>query len=152
MSRQPQNVLVLPFRVKEEAEYAMFKRTDMKIWQFVAGGVEGDETVLNGAKRETFEEAGIPVISKFYKLDSHFTVTADNFPKLWKSNKYSLYVVPVYCFAVECSGTEIIISDEHTDFCWGNFEKCNEMLYFSNDKTALWELDQRIKDNTLISI
>jgi len=152
MSREPNNVLVLPFRRNEEVEYAIFKRSDMGIWQFVAGGVESGETILNGAKRETFEESGIPVISKFYKLDTFFAVTIDNFPKLQKIWKSELYVVPVHCFAVECDNLKINISHEHTEYCWCNFNKCNELLYFSNDKTALWELNQRLMDNTLIQI
>jgi len=152
MNRKPINVLILPFQRFENIEYAVFKRADMGIWQFIAGGVEEKESTEDAAIRETFEETGVPTDSKFYKLDSSFTITADNFPEeriFWNPD---IFVVPVYCFAVECENFEIVISHEHTEFCWSDFKKSDELLYFSNDKGALWELDQRIKYNNLINI
>ena len=46
MSRAPFQVLVIPYRYCTDGslEYCLLKRTDMGIWQFVAGGGETGET------------------------------------------------------------------------------------------------------------
>ena len=47
---------------------------------------------------------------------------------------------------VPVEGQKIVLSREHTEFRWLVFEKAIELLKFESDKTALWELDQRLKD------
>ena len=74
MSRAPFQVLVLPYRIAADGtiRYALLKRepTTGGYWQPVAGGGEDNETPEQAARRETFEEAGIPVDSEFIQLDS----------------------------------------------------------------------------------
>ena len=61
MARAPFQVLVFPYRYtpEEEIEYAVFFRISPRyggVWQAIAGGGEDDETPLEAAKREAFEE------------------------------------------------------------------------------------------------
>src|SRR5437868_2175553 len=62
MGRAPFQVLVILFRrtASRDVEYAVFRRSDDGAWQGIAGGGEDDETALEAARRETFEEGGIP--------------------------------------------------------------------------------------------
>ena len=61
MARAPFQVLVYPYRKIDdnEYEYALLKRSDAGWWQAIAGGGEDDETPIETAKREAYEEAGI---------------------------------------------------------------------------------------------
>ena len=67
MVRAPFQVLVFAFFPTQDSEfeYLLLKRSDERWWQGIAGGGEGNETPLEAAKRETFEETGIPNDSLF---------------------------------------------------------------------------------------
>ena len=57
MPRKPIQVLVIPFRIGPEPEFAVFHRSDEEMWQFIAGGVEDQEDAMQAARREAEEEA-----------------------------------------------------------------------------------------------
>jgi len=62
-------VLVIPYILtNSEPEYAIFQ-TKQGYWQFIAGGGEDNETHLQAAKRESFEEAAI-INDKYIALKS----------------------------------------------------------------------------------
>jgi dATP pyrophosphohydrolase len=79
------------------------------------------------------------------QLDSIFSVPVYFFgdSHLWRKDKF---VIPMYCFGVRADGQTIVLSHEHTDFKWLAFNDATELLKFENNKYALWELDQRLKD------
>lgn len=143
MNRAPFQVLIIPFRMIKYnyIEYAIFKRQDSKIWQWIAGGGEINETPINAAKRESYEEAKISKRSKYINLDTISSIPKNIFKenKTWKS----IYVIPEYSFAVECNG-EIIISNEHKKYKWTNYENAYKILKYDSNRTALWELNQKI--------
>ena len=58
MARAPFQVLVYPYRKTREdgLEYALLKRSDAGYWQGIAGGGEDNETLLEAARREAYEE------------------------------------------------------------------------------------------------
>ena len=150
MARAPFQVLVLPYRIVEngEFEYCIFKRSDDNYWQGIAGGGEEGESPLDAAKREANEEANVPFTAKYSELDTkasipvyHFAAR-DSWPK-------DLYIVNGYSFAVEYTGFDILLSSEHVEFKWVSFEEADSLLYWENNKTALWELHQRLLDGTL---
>mgnify|MGYP006338791683 CR=1 FL=1 len=155
MARAPINILALPFRVNESGiyEYAILRRADKGlyggIWQFVSGGAEDNESVEEAVRRETLEETGISEDSKFFKLDTMFTVPRFNFPlgsKIWQKN---IYAIPNYCFAVDSAGSEISLSHEHNEYKWCCYQECYDELYFLSNKCALWELNERLLNNDL---
>ena len=43
--------------------------------------------------------------------------------------------------------TDIELSEEHLDYKWVTYNQAMELLHFDLDKTALWELEMRIKNN-----
>jgi dihydroneopterin triphosphate diphosphatase len=58
--RAPFQVLVIPFRVLgSSVEYALFERADLNYWQGIAGGGEDEETPIEAARREVYEESGL---------------------------------------------------------------------------------------------
>jgi dATP pyrophosphohydrolase len=146
MVRAPFNVLVYLYikTDKNEIEYALLKRADTGIWHGVAGGGEGNETPLEAARRETCEETGIPVESPFIKLDTIAPVPVTEFSDsyLWGDN---LYVIPQYSFGVLVKIRYIILSQEHTKYRWLKYQEACNLLKYDDNKTALWELDRRVR-------
>jgi dATP pyrophosphohydrolase len=146
MARAPFNVLVYPcIKVGDnEFEYAILRRSDSPLWQGIAGGGEDDELPLDTAQREALEEAGIPLESPFIRLDTASSVPVTVFREdfHWGDN---LYVIPQICFGVLVNNKNILLSAEHTEYKWLKYQDARNLLRFDGDRTALWELDRRLR-------
>jgi dATP pyrophosphohydrolase len=146
MARAPFQVLVYPYRKTQSGhfEYALLKRSDAGYWQGIAGGGENDETVLAAARREAHEEAGLPVESAFLPLDTVEPVPVTEFAAShhWGDD---VYVIPQYCFGVLVTDSSIVLSREHTEFAWLSYDQAYALLKYDGNKTALWELDKRLR-------
>ena len=139
--RAPYQVLVIPYKIVDNVPiYCIFKRSDSNDWQFIAGGGEMNESPLEAAKRETFEESGL-VSSKWQELHSicylPITVISKKHRNHWDNNTY---VIPEYSFAASCN-KDIVLSKEHRDFKWISYEEAVKMLEWDSNKTALFELN-----------
>ncbi|MBU4350869.1 NUDIX pyrophosphatase [Candidatus Parcubacteria bacterium] len=138
--RLPYQVLVFPY-LKEKGSYlyAIFKRRDLKFWQGISGGGEGNEIPLQAVKREVFEEAKID--SEFMQLDSMTTIPVENIGDYrWEG----VFVVPEYAFGVKAKSRDLKISGEHLEYKWLSFKEAHKLLKYDSNKTALWELNQRL--------
>ncbi|MCI8472284.1 MAG: NUDIX domain-containing protein [Clostridiales bacterium] len=146
--RAPYNVLILPYsRIQGEIAYCIFKREDLDVWQFIAGGGEEGETPITAAKRESFEEANILETRQYKELESMCYVSVNNFSERARANWGEKYVIPVYSFAVELDSKDICISHEHTEYRWCTYEEASNLLHFDLDRTALYELNERIDND-----
>ena len=127
--RQPFNILVFPFYSdsNNKIKYAIFKRSDGDFWQGIAGGVEDEEGMLEAAKRESYEEAGIKSDCEFINLDSIASVPSTIFDchLSWGPN---VYVVKETSFGVRVNEKNLVISDEHTSFEWFTYEEAIQLL------------------------
>lgn len=145
MARAPFQVSVLPFRqsVESNTEYLIFRRSDHLYWQFIAGGGEDVESPLEAAKREAFEEAGIPATYPYLSLQTTASATVNEFKDahLWDPQ---LLVIPIHYFGVHVDELEILLSREHLDCRWLSYNTAQALLKWDSDKTALWELEQRL--------
>ena len=101
--RLPKQVLVIPFKkdIDGTLKYCIFKRNDLNVHQFIAGGMEDfDETIESAAKREFFEETGIDIEkNKFFKLEEECMIPVVNIVKdfLWGEN---VFYAKEYAFCV----------------------------------------------------
>jgi dATP pyrophosphohydrolase len=144
MPRAPFQVLVLPYRGTAEAlEFAVFHRSDYACWQGIAGGGEDDESPLDAAKREAFEEAGLSGMGDFLPLQASDTVPVSFFTDSgnWDS---ALYVIPQHFFGVDGTGQELALSDEHDAVEWLPYAEASARFTYDSNRTALWELNQRL--------
>jgi dihydroneopterin triphosphate diphosphatase len=142
--RAPFQVLVIPYRrTRGRFEACVLHRSDCDVWQFVSGGGEDDETPLEAARRESSEEAGISSELAPLALDSRATVPASWFAA-WQSWPRELFVVPEYAYAIDVGGHELVISDEHRELCWLSFDGAMQQVRFDSNRTALWELHERL--------
>ena len=144
MSRAPYQVLVIPYiRQADQILYAVFKRSDEKFWQFIAGGGEEGETVVESALRETSEEAGIKSYLNFNRLDTIASIPKIGFPDNHQWSK-SICVIPEYSFALEVADQTITLSAEHLEYRWCTYEEVYSLLKWDSNRTALWELNHKL--------
>lgn len=145
MARAPFQVLVFPYRVLAGGEiaYAVFRRGDDLAWQAIAGGGEDAEPPLEAAKREAWEEAGIPPENPYLALDSRATIPVIHFADF--RDRTDLHVIPEYPFAVPVSDGALLLSSEHTEFAWLSYAEAHAALRWDSNKNALWELDRRLR-------
>lgn len=147
--RQPWNVFVYLFRKSNsDYEFALLKRKDDGVWQGVSGGGEDKETFEMAAKREAYEETGLPSLVKLFKLDTMSYIKANIF-KDYKQWGEDTLVIPMYYYAAKFDGS-IHISSEHSEFGWFRYEEAQFKLYWHDNKTALWELNEKLKRNIII--
>jgi dATP pyrophosphohydrolase len=143
--RAPFNVLVYPYLQVGEGrfEYALLERADVGWWQGVTGGGEDEETPLEAARRETFEETGISG-TEFLRLDTliYVRVTYFGVSQIWGDD---VYVIPMYCFGVRAPDRRIVLSHEHSSVRWLPYEAAHRRAHFDGNKTALWELDRKLR-------
>lgn len=145
MPRAPFQVLVLPYlRIAETFEFVVLSRSDSVCWQGIAGGGEDDETPLDAARREAYEEAAIPRWANYIPLQATGSVPVHCFAQsaAWGED---LFVVPEYSFGVDCTGQQITLSHEHTELQWLSYAEAYTRLTYDSNRTALWELNQKIR-------
>jgi len=151
MARKPENIHVYLYRknIDDDVEFAIFQRTDdPKCWQGISGGVEDGETTEQAALRESFEEAGTPLDMPLYRLDTVSYLPADIFSAhvLWGKD---IVVCPMFFFAIPFAG-DIILSHEHTEVRWLRYKYAEALVYWHDQKIALWELNERLIRGNLI--
>jgi dATP pyrophosphohydrolase len=52
--------------------------------------------------------------------------------------------VPEYSFGVDVGACDLQLSDEHKEFQWLSYAEALTRLTYDSNKTALWELNQRL--------
>ncbi len=147
--RAPHQILVFPYIRTDNGniEYCIFKRRDLKVWQGIAGGGEKGESPMETAKRETFEEVGITIKSKFTQLSSIASIPVEAISGfIWGED---ILVIPEYSFGVEVHNKEIYLKNEHTKYEWVNYKEAIDKLKWDSNRTALWELNYRVTKNKI---
>lgn len=126
--RAPFQILAIPYRmINAQLQYCVFHRADFDQWQFIAGGGENNETPLEAAKREVFEEGGVRS-DKWVELESlsylPVTIVSDKHRQYWSKDTY---VIPEYTFGFGCQ-EEIKLSYEHTECVWMTYDEAIKKL------------------------
>lgn len=124
--------------------YCVLHRSDLDQWQFIAGGGEDGETPIEAAQRETMEEGGVQP-HQWVELKSlsylPVTVISESARGHWDRN---LYVIPEYTFGFACQ-QEMKLSHEHTQCLWLSYGEAMARLQWDSNRTALYELNCRLK-------
>lgn len=152
MMRQPKQVHVWLYRQTETGwEYAIFQRSDaLFCWQGVCGGLEDAESPEEGVRRELCEEAGVTGDFPLYRLECISFLQDDVFGQKHRARwGKDVVVIPMFFFAAPWDG-EIHLSREHTEVRWLPYEQAYDLIYFHDQKVALYELHQRLLRGNLI--
>ena len=143
--RIPKQVLIIPYRnVDDKIEYCIFKRKDMNVWQWIAGGAEDfDKNILESAKREFWEETKIKDVL-IQQLELTCKIPVVNIVKdfIWGED---VFYSEEYAFSVNITNKQIKLSNEHTEYKWVDYSEAKNLLKYDSNKSALWELDIKLK-------
>ena len=149
--RAPYQVLVILYKIESnKILYGIFYRNSHPIWQFISGGGENREEPIETVIREIKEETSLNVEKrKIEKLDSKTTIPVLNITGeyTWGEN---VYVVPEYSYAIEVKDEDgnIHLSNEHKEYKWVEYDEALEKLKYDSNKTALWELNEKLNKRT----
>lgn len=144
MARAPYQVLVIPYcHAGQEFVFAVLKRRNADVWQFIAGGGEDSEDPLSTAKREAFEEGAI-LADDWIALDSRALIPRIHFPNTshWGS---SIVAIPEHSFAVRLKIQKLHLSVEHQKARWLSQKAADRVLTFDSNRAALHELHERLR-------
>ncbi len=122
------------------AGIVLFRKEDSKIlflllhypsghWDFIKGKMEKGESTHETAIRETKEETGI--------IDITFLENFEEWIKYEFQYQGELVRKKVVFFLAETKTKEVMISDEHLDYTWMDYNTSMEKTTFDNAKTVL---------------
>lgn len=120
---------VMYSKENDELEYLIIKRCpgDGGFWQGVTGTLDEGEFLKACLIREIKEELGISDINSISDLKQTFQ---------W--SKKNGFMITEYVYAVEINKKiDVILSMEHDDYKWCNFEEAYKLLEKENNKTTL---------------
>ena len=121
--------------------FLLLKRAETKIyehlWQGVAGKIEQGETATEAAVRELKEETGLEPFRMF---------VADHVSRFYEVHGDRINLVPV--FGIEVREEKVILSKEHCDFKWVEFELARKTLVWKGQKEGILAVhDMLISDD-----
>ncbi|WP_099224781.1 NUDIX domain-containing protein [Listeria costaricensis] len=141
--RQPENVLVIPFIKKGDVlKVAVFYRRHSGYCQFVAGGLEDQESHLHAARREFFEETGQLRVVRILPLKTEAFIPKSEFADF--RDQPDVEVVHAVAFGFQLAAMDFILSKEHRRIEWVTPSEAVDRLTFAFDREALRELLTRI--------
>jgi dATP pyrophosphohydrolase len=110
--------------------YLMLKRSPGKyyehLWQGVAGKIEKGETAVQTVVRELKEETRKEPIKIF---------VADHIASFYNAKYNQIFMVPI--FGIEVEGSEVQLSEEHSEYKWVLFEDALNLLTWKGQKEGL---------------
>jgi dihydroneopterin triphosphate diphosphatase len=141
MARAPFQVLVIPYRVGGDGrlEFALFRRADLGVWQGIAGGGEEGESPETAARREAWEEAGIPATAPLRRLASIAAIPTSHFAAAARWDP-SITEIPEHAFGVAAPGGIVRLSSEHTAVAWSSYQEAIGRCEWESNRAALREL------------
>lgn len=140
MARKAYQILVIPIIYKNNSlKYCVLKRRS-QIWQFVSGGgEEKDKCIEDTVIRELYEECNINEFSYLLRLKTQCSISVEYFEQYRNEWGDDTLVIPEYSFAVFLEDDNIILSQEHDDYKWVEYDEAKQLLEYDSNKVALWE-------------
>ncbi len=138
MRRPIQIAIYISRTINSKREYLLLHRTPESggFWQGVTGGVEDEETILETATRELYEETGFDGVTiRQVEYEGSFPV-----PESMKHHygaEVELLTEYVFIAEVDSDSEPVIDPAEHTEYKWVSYEVALGMLHFLSNIQAL---------------
>ncbi|OIO18672.1 MAG: hypothetical protein AUJ23_03235 [Candidatus Magasanikbacteria bacterium CG1_02_32_51] len=129
MSKRIAQVEIIVYKIKNNQPlFLLLKRIESRgeFWQPITGGANDDETLEDAAKRELMEETQIKNYLNFINKVHYFEFDIEIHGRIKE-----------YVFAVEVNKkTEVVLSDEHEEKKWCDFEEALRLLKYENNRES----------------
>lgn len=127
-------------KTKDGVKYLILKRAKTKmyehLWQGVAGKIEKGEQAWQAAIRELKEETGLDPLKIF---------VADHVSKFYETHGDRINLVPV--FGMEVASDIVLLSSEHSDFKWVDYDSACSYLVWKGQKKGITVVNEMIISN-----
>ena len=127
-------------KTNEGIKYLILKRAKTKmyehLWQGVAGKIEKGEQSWQAAIRELKEETGLDPLKIF---------VADHVSKFYETHGDRINLVPV--FGMEVASDIVLLSSEHSDFKWVDYDSACSYLVWEGQKKGITVVNEMIISN-----
>ncbi|MCI0335754.1 MAG: NUDIX domain-containing protein [Planctomycetes bacterium] len=112
-------------------------------WQGVTGAPEGDESLLDGARRELFEETRLSP-KDLYQVDFSYSFPVED---EWKWAYHpDVKKLDEFVFLAEIADDAYpVLSFEHDWYEWAEFDRAMSLLKWPNNRMALEFCDQLLR-------
>ena len=86
---------------------------------------------------------------KLLKDDRYHSLKPAEVVNIVKEFKWgeNVYYADEYSFAANISDKQIKISEEHSEYKWVSYDEARNLLKYDSNKSALWELNEKIRRN-----
>jgi bis(5'-nucleosidyl)-tetraphosphatase len=121
--------------INSKKEQYLLLKSPRGDWNFVKGHREKGETDYNTLKREIFEETGITkfnVVNYLGKINYRFRKIGVEIEK------------EVKFYYVNTESNDILLSNEHIDYVWLDYEQARRLLTFDQSKFILATLKNKL--------
>ncbi len=128
---------VILYRLDNDKVFFLLLKYEAGHWGFPKGHIEQKESEIETLTRELAEETGIEdieVVDAFRKTIEYF----------FKRGNKSVHKEVVYYLA-RTSQKDVVLSHEHVDYAWLEFDDAMERLTFKNSKNLLMAASDFLK-------
>ncbi|MBI5346500.1 MAG: NUDIX domain-containing protein [Chlamydiae bacterium] len=126
----------------KKKEFLLLRRSSEYLygsWQYVTGKIEKNETAIQAAQREVFEETGL-LPNRFY--------AADTVEIFYLKEENRVLFSPVFVAVLE-DEQEVKLTPKEHDACeWLSLEKAKEKVIFAEQKRVLNHVNELFIKNT----
>ena len=138
MKKIPISVLVLIY-TKNKDILILKKKNNKELWQSVTGSLNENETPVEAAKREVFEETGL---NSDNLIDCNKNYVFEIYD-MWK-HKYNKGVTHntehVFMLELDCTKDIKLDKDEHVSYEWVPRVKAAEKVFSHTNRQAIFDL------------
>lgn len=121
--------IIVFIKKKKKTKYLLLKNNKNK-WDFPKGKVDKNESILKAGLRELFEETGVDNISI---IDGFFEKI--KYREIKKTGK--IIKKMAYFYLASTKKSKIVLSKEHNNYKWFDFNKAYDTLTYKNSKVLL---------------
>ncbi|MEK7498603.1 MAG: NUDIX domain-containing protein [Patescibacteria group bacterium] len=114
-------------------------------WDFTKGHVEGEETLVEAARREIMEEAGFAKKDLEFVVGFHREITYSFSSRAVEGEDVSKAVT---YFLANVRREEVALSEEHLEYGWFSYRDALGVLKFKNARSLLIAAEQFLNKNT----
>ncbi|MWP61431.1 dihydroneopterin triphosphate diphosphatase [Gilliamella sp. Pas-s25] len=144
--KNPKSVLVVIFCQTTNRCLMLQRQDDPCFWQSVTGSMEANESPLDTAIREVFEETGIDIIGQNLKLiDAKHTVEFEIFPQFRHRYAPEVKINKEHWFYLPLVNEITPMLTEHLAYQWLTIDEATSLTLSPNNSEAIGKIHSLIK-------